>query len=207
MRNLLLLVLFGQIFIGRAQSPVLPLFDSLEYGETPNAYYKDTYNDFNNFVGTWMYTNGGTSFKIVLQKKTQTYSSVNNFYRDMLVGEYQYIENGIEKVNTLSQLSLNLINVHSYGIVGNIINTAQNYPVCTNCLLNQKRIILNFKDPTTVQNGLSGEIILRRVDEGSFQKIEVWLRQTGNIMTIGDAPPAYTSFNVPWGKYILTKQP
>ena len=65
---------------------------------------------------------------------------------------------------------------------------------------------LAFKDPTRTEvEGLGGRIVLRRVDSGGVQKIELWLRQTGNITYVGNNLPPYDSFNLPWGKYVLTK--
>ncbi|MFN4313275.1 MAG: DUF6705 family protein [Chitinophagaceae bacterium] len=46
--------------------------------------------------------NTNTSFKIVLVKKVQQYNG--ECYEDLIIGEYQYIVNGVEKVNTLSKL-------------------------------------------------------------------------------------------------------
>jgi hypothetical protein len=206
MKNFILIIVFLVAFHSKAQTPVVSLFDTEEYGDLAGAYYKDTYNDFNNFTGTWEYVNGPAVLKIVLQKKLQTYSTSGNFYRDMVVGGYQYIENGIEKVNTLNQLSDNSLEVYEYSIVGNTINVASNVPLCAECPPEQKRLLLDFKDPTrTADINLYGEIILRRVDSGGVQKIELWLRQRGNIIYIDGTPPPYTSFNVPWGKYVLTK--
>ena len=41
--------------------------ESIEYN--PNYYLKDVDNDFNKFIGVWKYTNGNTSFTIVLDKE------------------------------------------------------------------------------------------------------------------------------------------
>lgn len=74
-------------------------------------YFKDINNDFNSFEGTWEYTSGNTSLTISFRKRINVHqqSEISNYHLDALVGEYKYIENGIEKVNTLS----NLINNHS----------------------------------------------------------------------------------------------
>lgn len=50
-----------------AQSPIFPLDHWSE--EEPNAYYKDLDNELNAFVGTWLYTNGNTSWKMELKKR------------------------------------------------------------------------------------------------------------------------------------------
>ena len=56
-------------------------------------------------------------------------------YEDMIIGEYQYIENGVEKINTLNGLSVNHSNGGKYSISGNIIIAGQ---VDNDCLPNEK---------------------------------------------------------------------
>ena len=205
MKNIFLILSITFFCSCKAQTLILPLFNNPNYGDTHGAYYKDLNNDLNAFVGTWELVNGSTSLKIIIQKKLQNYSEMNNIYRDMLIGEYKYISNGIEKVNTLANIT-NSGNVYAHNIVGNIIIKNDNFPSCPECNLNEKRVSLMFDDPTiTDVEGLDGEIIIRRVDIDGVQKIKVWLRPTGNITYIEGNPPTSTSFNVPWGEYILTK--
>lgn len=72
------------------------------------AYFKDTDNKFDQWVGTWQYTNGSTVFKIVIQKVQGQFipkGKMNvpiNCYMDLLVGGYYYEENGVVKTNQLS---------------------------------------------------------------------------------------------------------
>lgn len=107
----------------KAQNPIFEITD-LEnttqdiYG----AYHKDTQNLLNPFEGTCIYTSGNTSFKIVLQKKLMS-SMSGRYYEDLLIGEYQYVVDGIEKVNTLSQLNINYPNQSNHSITGNLIIT------------------------------------------------------------------------------------
>lgn len=67
-----------------------------EYG----IYYKDFNNVFNTFEGTYEYNGSDFYFKMVLKKKI----CVNNsdyFWKDMIIGKYQYIKDGVE-INYLS---------------------------------------------------------------------------------------------------------
>lgn len=72
-----------------------------------DAYFKDTDNKFDQWVGTWQYTNGSTVFKIVIQKvigkyiPKGTFNSPINCYMDILEGGYYYAENGVVKTNHL----------------------------------------------------------------------------------------------------------
>ncbi|RZJ68879.1 MAG: hypothetical protein EOO45_14365 [Flavobacterium sp.] len=189
-----------------AQSQIYPLYNNPDQGKVPGAYYKDTFGDFDNYIGTWKYTNGNIVFIITLQKKLRSFNPHRNFYRDVIVGGYSYVENGVEKINTLPQLLQLHDDVYFYSIVGSTINKAGNFPICDDCDPNQKRLILRFNDPERVNiEGLSGEIVLRRIESGGVQKLEVWLRQTGNVTYVAGSPPQYNALNVPWGTYILTK--
>ena len=71
----------------KAQTPLLSLYDD-QYGKVAGAYYRDAFNDLNNFEGTWQLVNGTTTLKIVLQKKIQYYNDFSDLYTDMLIGEY-----------------------------------------------------------------------------------------------------------------------
>ena len=70
MLKYLIILLFGIGCWG--QTPILPLFTDLDNENIPGAYFKDTYNDFDSFTGTWVYSNGSTQLKITLQKKIQS---------------------------------------------------------------------------------------------------------------------------------------
>lgn len=199
----LICILHTQLIL--AQTQILPLFKPTDRYVT-GAYYKDTFNDFDNFTGTWKHTNGATSLTVKLQKVEQYYSATSDRYFDYVIGGYQYIENGVEKINTLHQLTDSNFSLYSYSILGNILNTAADNPACNICDPFQRRLILQFEDPTrAIITGLYGEIILRRVDSGGQQKIEMRLRQVGNITYIEGNPPQFESFNVPWGSYTLIK--
>ena len=47
-----------------------PVYNTLLADYQAGAYYKDDANELNKFEGTWLYTNGNTSFKLILQKRT-----------------------------------------------------------------------------------------------------------------------------------------
>ena len=68
----------------KAQTPILPLYDdSLHFGDVSNAYYKDVDNFHGQFVGTWLYTNGYTTIKVVFEKRDMYYRvSPISFFSD-----------------------------------------------------------------------------------------------------------------------------
>ena len=108
MKNLFIKTALIISFIScKAQTPVFDITDysNRSTSEVPNRYIKDISNLLDPFVGTYIYNDGTKILKIVLQKKTM--SLRYNYYEDLIIGEYQYIEDGVEKSNTLYKLSNN----------------------------------------------------------------------------------------------------
>ena len=58
------------LFNCKAQSPILAIETDSRIGISDNSYYKDINNVLNGFEGTWLYTNGSDTLKIVLIKST-----------------------------------------------------------------------------------------------------------------------------------------
>jgi len=201
----LFLIIFLISFVSKAQT-IKSLYDD-EYGAINGAYYKDTYNDFNNYTGTWKYTNGTTSLTITLQKKAMKVRNYgqNTIYEDVLVGGYKYIENGVEKINTLAQLSTDLPNVYSYNIVGKVI-IGPNSQYCLNCGPNDRKILLTFNDPNRYIEGYDPEMIFQRADSRGVQKLKLKFRSIGSMLVEQGVTPPYTSYTVPFGEYLLVKQ-
>ena len=189
-----------------AQTPVKSLYE--DPTDIWGAYYKDTYNDLDRYVGTWKYINGSTSLTITLQKRTMQHyeDDYNNYYEDLLIGEYKYIENGVEKINTLPQLSANLPSSYSYNIVGNIIIGPQSQ-YCHGCGPMDRKVLLGFIDPNRDIMGFEPEMIFQRADAGSVQKLKLNFRTISGRITIEGQTPAFTSYTVPFGEYLLVKQP
>ncbi len=183
----------------KAQSPVFDLLDLQHRIQRINgAYHKDMNNLLNPFEGTYIYTNGNTSLKIVLQKKTMSYNSV--YYEDMLIGEYQYIENGIEKVNTLNKLNINYSDKSNHSIDGSLIITSGNTG-CDECLPNEKAWRGGLVDESTHNNA---DLIIRRTTENGIPAIKILVMWRMKYKKETDPMPPRASF--PGGEYILTKR-
>jgi len=91
--------------------------------KVPGTYYQD--NVINNYVGTWKWTNGADEFTIVLVKKK---SILSKHSVDVLSGGYRYVKNGVEQVNTLDDVGLDInapngpfASLESNARMGNII--------------------------------------------------------------------------------------
>ena len=164
-----------------------------------NYYYKDVDNDLNPYVGTWTYTNGTTLLTITLQKKIKQHivDEHDDYYEDFLIGEYRYVENGVEKINTLNRLTQDLP-PYDYNLVGNRLVT--NLP-------GNRKVFLGFVDPDRDIVGMDSSMLLARADEGGVQKINLKFRATDGYLLINGQQPEFTSYTVPFGEYVLTKQP
>lgn len=164
------------------------------------AYYEDNEGLLNNFVGTWLYTNGSTSLKFVFKKIIRNNP---NYSEDLLVGEYQYIENELEKINTL-----NNINNSNNHILGNAVIYYDSKPPCNDCSANEKRLRMIFIDPV---KDTAGDLYLRKVMIGGQQAISAWFLCDGFKYTGGpdieDVESTYVGETVPNGVYVLIKQP
>jgi len=184
------------VSVCKAQSPILPLdYNPLNLVE--GAYYKDLNDELTKFTGTWKYTNGTTSFTIVFQKKAMFFNSEDNYYEDILIGEYKYIENGVEKVNTLPNLTINYANQYKYNIAGLIL-----YP--DTIITNPKKIELNFNDPE--REYLNRAIRVKYIPAQGTVPAKIEVKWTGNMSVLPNENSP-TEIRVPEQDYILEKQP
>lgn len=184
----------------KAQSPIIDIEDYTFRTSQENAYYKDINNYFNDFEGTWLYTNGTTSFKIVLIKRVQKYTG--KFYKDAIIGEYQYIENGLEKINTLSNLN-QLLNKPS--LWGSILLKNSHKPECNNCSPNERRLKITLWD---YPRELNGKLTLKKTILNGQSVLEGYLWGNGTIIRdlFSDSKSPHNELTVPTGTYIFIKQ-
>lgn len=203
--NILILFLFTSSSCKAQVTEIIPIQNHC-YPSTKNVYYKDVNNLLNPFVGTWVYTNGSTKLKIILKKAVNNY---NGYYReDLIYGEYQYIENGIEKINTLSEIDVIYQAQFNHSIAGNNIleNNARQLP-CSDCLLNQKRFLGHISDPL---KDVTGRLFLRKIIVNGEPALSALIHFTGIRTTGSDASNIEQEFvgsTIPNGEYTLIKLP
>jgi len=125
----------------KAQSPV---YDISHNADGPKgSYYKDINGVLDGYDGTYLYTNGTTSLKFILKKKVQ---SKGYYYKDLIVGEFQYIKNGVELNNTLANMYVNYTDEQpNHRIKGDMILTGTELG-CSDCSPTEKRLRLSFVD-------------------------------------------------------------
>ena len=130
----------------KAQNPIVSL-DTKIHETAVGSYLKDLNNELDKFEGTWEFVGENSSFIIVLEKKEQVYN--DEWYEDMLIGEYKYIDNGVTTVDLLNRLSNPLLNnpnsYYEFNITGNTILKKLQKPSCEDCGLSERRLLLILK--------------------------------------------------------------
>ena len=179
----------------KAQSPILDVEKKDFWTSQTGAYYKDINNFYDDFEGTWKYTNGNTSFTISLEKKVKRYSG--KFYIDGIIGEYKYIENGVEKINTFTD------SYERPSLWYSSLLKSYHKPDCNNCPTNERRLRIIFSDRV---RDLTGKFTLKKITINGQPALEVLLWGNRKVFIDIDNPSPYTKLTVPTGNYILIKQ-
>lgn len=197
-KNNLTLLLIVLTISCKAQSPVFDIEDRNNRVPEINGFYiKDTSDQLNAYEGTYVYTDGNTLLKIVLEKRTmyQLYAVPGIRYDDLIIGEYQYIKNGVEIINTLYKLA----NQNRHSIKANRILIGKELG-CNTCAPSEKRLAGGIVDEITHN---SGDIQIRRVTVNGQAAIEIWIGWMMRTYKEGTPKPAQPYF----GSYItLVKQ-
>ena len=199
-KNLNILVLLLLSINCKAQSPIIDIIAD-DGSEVNGAYYKDVNNLLNPFEGTYVYTSGSTTLKIVLVKKVLQYNS--QYYEDLIIGEYQYIKDGVQIANTLSEITTTYLNQRNHKIEGNLI-VDKNYRVweCTSCSLTENRLSTQIED---VVSERFAELVLRRTTEGGQEVMKIKITNISRDIEIEGQPTA-PDFALPIGEFTLIKQ-
>lgn len=197
-KNILFIILFLISSLYHSQSIVIDINDSW-LGKPAGYYRKDINNVLNQFEGTYLYTKGNTSLKIVLVKKVKQYNS--SYYEDLIIGEYQYIVNGIEKANTLSNLNViynNQFSKHSIAGISTIENNTRLWK-CPQCSPNEKRLSAIITDTNTDR---SADFFVRKTIINGKEVLQV---KIANILPdFENVNPQ--EFSLPKGEFTMIKQ-
>ncbi len=201
MKKILIIALTITTVNGMAQQ-IVPLFGDADiYISNSGHYYKDVDNDFDKFVGTWKWIDNSNSWTVVLKKILQI-DDGDGYTYDALYGEYQYIENGIEKVNTLANINDSNIHPLSHKISNPLIIANHHLPQCLDCEVNERRISITIEHPNFSQ--ITGELIMRYRNEGGVEKIYLNILDGQGKFTLNEGDP--TNIDIPLGEYVLIKQ-
>lgn len=181
----------------KAQSPIVGLDAP---SSTPEgAYYKDLNGELDKFTGTWKLVLPDKEFTIVIQKRIRF--QVANDYRDYLIGEYSYKENGEVIINTLPNLQ-NSMGEENIG--GSYISKPNRMPKCDTCDPGERRINMYFQDPE--RKYLNSDIVLRYISgiSGNPPKVLATIYETDSVILPYEGAPEEP--RVPYGEYLLVKQ-
>ena len=183
-----------------SQNPIVDITDS-ELGLPGGYYVKDINNQLDVFEGTYLYTKGNTSFKIILVKKVQQYNG--RYYEDLIIGEYQYIENGTEVVNTLNEINTVYNNQRVHNIDGNhIVHNNFRLFRCPECAVGEKRLSGSIKDASTNRYA---DFCIRRIAENGQEVMKIKIGFVERTFQTADEPTP-PEFSLPLGEITLVKQ-
>ncbi len=190
-------------FSCKAQQHVVGIYSNEDFKTNSNYYLKDLDNDFDKFLGTWKWEDGNTSLTFTLNKEIKYQLDATSMYKDMLVGEYRYVENGVEKANTLNRLDDISITGYSHKISGYSIISKISRPKCDDCSIDERRVRL-FIGHQTVED-VDSNLVLRYVNENGVEKLEIRIFGGGPIMVQPDRTDP-VELDIPLGEYTLIKQ-
>ena len=207
---IIVLSLFTSLTI-QAQTPTqtVDIYNkNISYGEN-GVYYKDIDEYFNQYIGTWLYTNGTTSLKVVFKKKYFVKSDdVSTYFTDALVGEYEYIVNGVTIFNTLNELNINKSSQYDYNLYSS--SRMPNYDAFFQFTMPRQRLVMVYDEPTNDNMPLSGSFVMHTFVENGQTKLFVnFVNDYANGLnwnkTNVDLPATTTQLTLPEGEYIFNK--
>lgn len=171
----------------------------------PNDYYRKDFNNLlDNFQGTYLYSNGNTSLKIVLKKMIK--QSNGSHYEDLIVGEYQYVENGTERINTLSNLNVTYSNEFlKHSIAGSSVIPSNTFLwTCQQCNASEKVLRTTFRDKISDR---SADFFIRRKISSGQDILQVKIcNVSAQSINVNNPEPSQLPFALPVGEFTLIKQ-
>jgi len=193
-----------------AQTPIIDI-NAHHFDEVENAYYKDIENFYNQFEGTWVYTDATKTIRFRFVKKEMVYRfSTKPFYEDHLIGEIEYIMNEFEIFNSLPNLNITYSDIWKYNLVSMTKVGYQTPPVCSECPSDVKRLSMKYDEPTNNDLGLSADFIMRIEIENGAPKLKVQYIIVSGPIGINknnfDSPSTTTNFTIPYGNYTFVKE-
>ena len=202
MKNIILIiVIFLAVLNCKAQSPILSI-KNIGLKNQSNAYYKDIDNELNPYEGTWVHTDGNTSLKIKLVKNEK--AKEVNYYEDLIIGGYQYIENGVEKINRLSDADNQTFDYDTVIHGNSLLNKCKYLPFENDCIQGQTVMLsLLFDDP--ISKGHVADLKVMKITVNGQEALRGYMvfDYHGEYVE-GEETPAPT---LPWQQeYLFIKQ-
>lgn len=199
MKNIITIITILSLFTCKAQTIIVPIGSGDDFQKDPSYYVKDINNEFGKFEGEWKYQEGNTSITFKLKKEEHCQASSDYNYEDLLVGEYQYIENGTEVVNTLSDFDDPTVSGYDHTISGGVFVHFLPHYCIDNSQSQEIKIELFIAQPDDFD--IEGRIILRYVNNNGTEKLEVCIFDRTTL-----ADDTNAKIDIPDGYYEFTKQ-
>ncbi|SFO31650.1 hypothetical protein SAMN05421741_13613 [Paenimyroides ummariense] len=177
-------------------------------------YYKDVTGYFNQFIGTWQYQNGTTTYTLQLKKQTfiESYPHVNkSFQQDELIGALKVVKNGVLIYNDLPTLNLSLPGAVNYKIFST--GRVENFNDCYMCTYPNQRLHLWYYEPNNDNYAYSnlGFMIHTYTQNGVVKlRMDFSDRTSPSDFTNfkdPDSPPTKTSLFMDFGIFDFVKVP
>lgn len=212
-----ILILFSLFTLNSfAQFTTVDLFNTpvnIGYGQN-GYYYKDVTGYFNQFVGTWQYQNGTTTYTLQFKKQTfiKSYPHVNKAYQeDYLIGALKVVKNGVLIYNDLPTLNLNLSEAVKYKIFS--IVRAENFSNCYMCTYPNQRLNLSYSEPNNDNYAFEDlGFMMHTYTQNGVVKLRMdFLDQTSpsdfTNFKDSNSPPTKTSLFMDFGIFDFVKVP
>jgi hypothetical protein len=140
-----------------AKSQTLPIED-LGFEPIAGAYYKDINNVFDQFVGTWRYTDG--EYEITFRFIKLTNKTISNYTYDAIIGAQKIVKNNVVLIDNLNELNNLNLAYYYYPLGGTSIISNDTPPVCSTCLPNTKRIVAGYEE---IINKIFAQLVIKAV--------------------------------------------
>lgn len=179
---------------------------------TPNTYYRDLENYYDQFIGHWLLQSSNLEIEIHFRKLlNKPYFRCEGCTADYLVGEIRIKKNGIEVLNSLSDLTENYIDPQfKYSLISSRLNNSH-FPVpCHNCHPNINRIWFFYDEKTNDDSCLNTNVICYVFDDNGVNKLKL----VSNILEAPCGSNRYdftidsvtNKLQLETGQFTLTKQ-
>lgn len=198
--NLITILLFV-ISYSSCKAQTVPLYRMNP--ELPEGtYFKDLDNDLDKFEGTWKWQSNDSIITITLQKKEYVHDIDYNQYEDYIVGEYKFTVNSIIVQDYLFRLSDSSIIGLEHYIAGNTLLHKNQYPICNDCDLNERRLFVYFNDP--LYEYINSGMVFRHKIESNIEKLDVIFYVFNTFVPPNIDSPMEN--RIPFGHYVFIKQ-
>ena len=205
MKSVFILILLLLVFSVKAQDALIVPINADYDGIPPNAYYKDLDNELDGYVGEWKFSDSYREFTVVLQKKEMVSLAPLGGYSDFIVGEYRYIENGVQIINTIPLLASAANEVDNRNIIGSLLFSGPTlYVPCPDCGVNEKRLKLGFFDPQRPYVTTVSMFLRINPELTEPQQMTLTIKEMDSYMLPDDTAPLH--HRVPYGTYLMEKQ-